>query len=65
MDVNIVKSPINVSFAFQKSESESDSQLDCAKALGSMMYIMKHARSNIKFTINKLGRLTSDPNKNH
>ena len=54
-----------MNFAFQKSEKKSDSQLDCARVLESMMYIMKCARSDIAFAINKLIRFTSDPNQTH
>ena len=54
-----------MSFVFKKSKRESDSQLDCARVLGCMMYIMKCARSNIAFDINKLSRFINDPNRNY
>ena len=50
---------------FLKNESKSDSQLDCARVLGSMMYIMECARSDITFAINELSWFTSDPNRTH
>ena len=54
-----------MSFAFQKSEGKSDSQLDCARVLGSMMCITKCTRSDIAFAINELSQFTSDPNRTH
>ena len=65
LDFNIVKSPINVRFSFQKNEGESDSQLDCARVLRSKMYIIKCVRPNITYTINELSGFTSDPNQTH
>ena len=47
------------------SEGESDSQLDYARVLGSMMYIKKCTRSDIACDINKLSRFTSNPNRTH
>lgn len=40
LDFKIAKTPIDVSYALQKNEGESDSQLDYARVLGSLMYIM-------------------------
>jgi len=47
------------------SEGESDSQLDCARVLGSMMYIKKCTRSDIVCAISKLSRFTNNPNQTH
>ena len=54
-----------MSFAFQMSEGESDSQLDCARVLGSMMYIKKCTQSDIVCVISKLSRFTSNLNQTH
>ena len=40
LNFNNVKTPIDLSFTFQKNEGESDSQLEYARVLGSLMYIM-------------------------
>ncbi|XP_070030827.1 uncharacterized protein [Nicotiana sylvestris] len=42
LDFKIAKIPIDVSYALQKNEGESDSQLDYARVLGSLMYIMNY-----------------------
>ena len=65
LDFNIVKTPINVRFVLQKNEGKSDSQLDCARVLRSMIYIMKCTRSDIAYAINKLSRFTSNLNQTH
>ena len=39
LDFNIVKTPINMSFVLQKHEGKSNSQLDYARVLRSMIYI--------------------------
>ena len=65
LDFNIVKTPINVSFVLQKNEGESDSQLNYARVLRSMIYIMKCTRSDIAYAINKLSRFTSNLNQTH
>ena len=65
LDFNIVKTPINVRFVLQKNEGNSDSQLDCARVLRSMIYIMKCTLSDIAYAINKLSRFTSNLNQTH
>ena len=62
LDFNIVKTPINMSFALQKHEGKSNSQLDYARVLRSMIYIIKYTRSDIACAISKLSRFTSNLN---
>jgi len=62
LNFNVAKTPIDVSFALQKNEGESDSQLDYTRVLGSMMYIKKCTRSDVACAINKLSRFTNNPN---
>ncbi|PHT35049.1 Protein trichome birefringence-like 41 [Capsicum baccatum] len=40
MELGIVKTPLDASFAFRNNEGESDSQLEYARVLGCLMYIM-------------------------
>ena len=40
LEFGIAKTPLDVRFALQKNEGESDSQLDYARLLGCLMYIM-------------------------
>ena len=65
LDFKIAKTPIDVSYALQKNEGESDSQLDYARVLGSLMYIMNCTRPDIACAISKLSRFTSNPNHIH
>ena len=51
--------------AFQMSKGESVSQLDCARVLGSMMYIKKCTRSDIVCVVNKVSWFTNNPNQIH
>ncbi|PHU00079.1 hypothetical protein BC332_29866 [Capsicum chinense] len=60
MEFGIAKTPLDASFVLQKNEGESDSQLEYARVLGCLMYII-----NCTCTISKLGRYTSNPNKTH
>ena len=53
LDFNIAKTPLDVSFALQKNEGESDSQLEYARVLGSLMYIMNCMRPDIACAISK------------
>jgi len=62
LDFNIVKTPINMRFALQKHEGKSNSQLDYARVLRSMIYIIKYTRSDIAWAISKLSRFTSNLN---
>ncbi|XP_070003048.1 uncharacterized protein [Nicotiana sylvestris] len=65
LDFKIAKTPIDVSYALQKNEGESDSQLDYARVLRSLMYIMNCTRPDIACAISKLSRFTSNPNQIH
>ena len=65
LNFNVVKTPIDLSFTFQKNVGESDSQLEYARVLGSLMYIMNCTRPDIAYAISKLSRFTSNPNQTH
>ena len=52
-------------FALQKHEGKSNSQLDYARVLRSMIYIMKCTRSDRAYAINKLSRFTNNLNQTH
>ncbi|KAF3639976.1 hypothetical protein FXO37_23735 [Capsicum annuum] len=65
MEFGIAKTPLDVSFALRKNEDESDSQLEYARVLGCLMYIMNCTRPDITCAISKLSRYTSNPNKTH
>ncbi|KAF3650418.1 putative phosphoserine aminotransferase, chloroplastic-like [Capsicum annuum] len=65
MEFGIAKTPLDTSFALRKNEGESDLQLEYARVLRCLMYIMNCTRSDIACTISKLSRYTSNPNKTH
>ncbi|PHT58324.1 hypothetical protein CQW23_00687 [Capsicum baccatum] len=65
MQFGIAKTPLDVNFALRKNEGESDSQLEYARVLGCLMYIMNSTRSDIACAISKLSWYTSNPNKTH
>ncbi|PHT31747.1 Acetylglutamate kinase, chloroplastic [Capsicum baccatum] len=65
MEFGIAKTSLDMNFALQKNEGKSDSQLEYARVLGCLMYIMNCTRLDIAFTISKLSRYTSNPNKIH
>ena len=60
-----VKKPIDLNLALAKNKGESESQVDYAKVLGCLMYIMNCTRPDIACAISKLSRYTSNPNKTH
>ena len=60
-----VKTPIDLNLALAKNKGESESQVDYAKVLGCLMYIMNCTRPDIACAISKLSRYTSNPNKTH
>ncbi|PHU21497.1 hypothetical protein BC332_06604 [Capsicum chinense] len=65
MEFGIAKTPLDVCFALRKNEGESESQLEYARVLECLMYIMNCTRSDMACAISKLSRYTSNPNKTH
>ncbi|PHU17621.1 hypothetical protein BC332_13316 [Capsicum chinense] len=65
MEFGIAKTPLDASFALRKNEGKSDSQLEYARVLGCLMYIMNCTRPDIACAISKLIRYMSDPNKTY
>ena len=58
-----VKTPIDLNLALAKNKGESESQVDYAKVLGCLIYIMNCTGPDIACAISKLSRYTSNPNK--
>ena len=52
-----------LSSTFKKNQGQSDSQLEYARVLGSLMYIINCTRPDITCAISKLSRYTSNPNQ--
>ena len=61
----MAKTPIYVNLHLAKNKGESQSQLDYASILGSLMYVMNYTRPDIACAISKLSRYTSNPNQTH
>ncbi|PHU21708.1 hypothetical protein BC332_06815 [Capsicum chinense] len=64
-EFGISKTPLDVNFALRKNEGESDSQLEYARVLECLIYIMNCTRPDIACVISKLSRYTSNPIKTH
>ena len=56
LEFGIAKTLLDVSFVLQKNEGESDLQLEYARLLGFLMYIMNCTRLDIASAISKLSR---------
>ena len=65
LNFNIVKNPIDLSFTFQKNEDKSDSQLEYARVLGSLMHFTNRMQPDIACAISKLSHFTSNLNQTH
>ena len=65
MEFGIAKTPLDVNFVLRKNKGESDSQLEYARVLGCLMYIMNFTRPDIACAISKLSRYASNPKKTH
>ncbi|XP_059277541.1 secreted RxLR effector protein 161-like [Lycium ferocissimum] len=50
---------------WKENQGQSKSQLDYARVLGSLMYIMNCTRPDIACAISKLSRYTSNPDQTH
>ena len=59
------KDPIDVNLHLAKNRGENQSQLNYARVLGSLMYVMNCTRPDTTCAISKLSRYTSNPNQNH
>ncbi|XP_070049629.1 secreted RxLR effector protein 161-like [Nicotiana tomentosiformis] len=65
LDFKVAKTPIDVNVALTKNLGQSKSQLDYARVLGSLMYIMNCTRFYIVCAVSKLSHYTSNPDQTH
>ncbi|KAK8685120.1 hypothetical protein V6N13_041128 [Hibiscus sabdariffa] len=63
-DFVIAKTPIDISQHLSKNKGQSVDQVEYARVIGSLMYLMSCTRPDIAFTISSLRRFTSNPNAN-
>ncbi|XP_075100884.1 secreted RxLR effector protein 161-like [Nicotiana tabacum] len=64
-DFKEAKTPIYLNHTLVKDKGQSKSQLEYAKMLGSLMYIINCTRPDITCALSKLSRYTSNPNQTH
>ncbi|XP_070020344.1 secreted RxLR effector protein 161-like [Nicotiana sylvestris] len=65
LEFRSARTPIDLNHHLIKNKGENTSQLEYARVLGSLMYIMNCTRPDIACAISKLSRFTSNPNKHH
>ncbi|XP_070040924.1 secreted RxLR effector protein 161-like [Nicotiana tomentosiformis] len=65
LDFKVAKTPIDLNLALAKNKGQSISQLDYARVLDCLMYIMNCIRPDIACAISKLSRYTSNLVQSH
>lgn len=64
-DFGIARTPIDKSQHLSKNRGERINQVEYARVIRSLMYLMSCTRSNIAFTVSSLRRFTSNPGENY
>ena len=64
-DSGVCKTPVDLNLHLSKNKSESVSQLEYSRVIGSLMYLMSCTRPDIAYAISKLSRYTSNPGSDH
>ncbi|KAA3469043.1 Zinc finger, CCHC-type [Gossypium australe] len=64
-DSGIARTLIDTSQHLFKNKSESVDQVEYARVIGSLIYLMSYTRPNIASTVNSLSRFISNPGENH
>ena len=64
-DSGIARTPMDTSQHLSKNKGESIDQVEYARVIGSLMYLMSCTRPDIAFTVSSLSRFTSNPGENH
>ena len=57
-----VRTPFNPSMSLKKNNGPSVSQIEYAKIIGSVMFLMNYTRPNIAYAVSRLSRYTHNPN---
>ncbi|KAL2245991.1 UNVERIFIED_CONTAM: Retrovirus-related Pol polyprotein from transposon TNT 1-94 [Sesamum indicum] len=60
-----VKTPYDTSIYLKKNKSDSVSQAEYAKIIGSVMFLMNYTRPDIAYTVSRLSRYTHNPNNEY
>ena len=64
-DNAIVRTPIDTNHHLSKNKGETISQIEYARMIGSLMYLMSCTRLDIAFFVSRLSRYTSNPGVDH
>ena len=64
-DSTTISSPMEQGMKFTKHTGQPIFQLEYAKIIGSLMYVMTCTRPDIAFVVYKLSRFTGDPGPQH
>ena len=64
-DVVSVRTPYDPSIHLKKNKDSSISQIEYAKIIGSVMFLMNYTRPNIAYAVSRLSRYTHNPSNEH
>ena len=64
-DSGVSRTPIDISQHLSKNKGESISQIEYARVIGSLMYLMSCTRPDLAYTVSRLARYTSNPSAEH
>ena len=64
-DVVPVITPYNPSIHLKKNKEASVSQIEYAKIIGSVMFLMNYTRLDIAYVVSRLSRYTKNPSSEH
>ncbi|XP_051127819.1 secreted RxLR effector protein 161-like [Andrographis paniculata] len=64
-DTRIARTPLDTSIHLSKNCGEGVSQIEYARIIGSLMYLMSCTRLDITYVISKLRTFTSNPSREH
>ena len=62
---SIARTPVDINLHLSKNTSQSISQLEYSRIIGSLMYVMNCTRPDIAYSVSKLSRYISNPRVNH
>ncbi|KAL0370799.1 UNVERIFIED_CONTAM: Retrovirus-related Pol polyprotein from transposon TNT 1-94 [Sesamum angustifolium] len=60
-----VRTPYDPSICLKKNNSDTVSQAEYAKIIGSVMFVMNYTRPDIAYAVSRLSCYTHNPNKEH
>ncbi|CAH1444067.1 unnamed protein product [Lactuca virosa] len=64
-DTTVASTPIDTSHRLSKNRGEGLTQVEYARIIGSLMYLMSCTRPDLAFAISRLSRYTSNPSAEH